>query len=132
MADAELTAHSSLVTACPRRRLEGGPGGGSLTGLHEASMSRVGDGLAGIGQLHGLAAAHAEEPGQVAVGIETDRGLLAAALLAAGYQVCAVNPQVVSHYRGRHGSSRAKSDRGGAKVLADLVRRPAWWPCSAA
>jgi transposase len=36
--------------------------------------------------------------------------------------VYAVNPQVVSRYRGRHGSSRAKSDRGDAKVLADLVR----------
>jgi transposase len=43
-------------------------------------------------------------------------------LLAAGYQVYAVNPQSVSRYRGRHGSSRAKSDRGDAKVLADLVR----------
>jgi transposase len=59
---------------------------------------------------------------QVAVGIETDRGLLVAALLAAGYQIYAVNPHTVSHYRGRHGSSRAKSDRGDAKVLADLVR----------
>jgi transposase len=58
----------------------------------------------------------------VAVGIETDRGLLVGALLAAGYQVYAVNPQVVSCYRGRHSSSRAKSDRGDAKVLADLVR----------
>jgi transposase len=83
---------------------------------------RVGDGLAGVGELHGLVAAHAEQPGQVAVGIETDRGLLVGALVAAGYQVYAVNPQVVSHYRGRHGSSRAKSDRGDAKVLADLVR----------
>ena len=43
-------------------------------------------------------------------------------MLAAGYQVYAVNPQVVSHYRSRHGRSRAKSDRGDAKVLADLVR----------
>ena len=42
--------------------------------------------------------------------------------MAAGYQVYAVNPQVVSRYRGRHSSSRAKSDRGDAKVLADLVR----------
>jgi transposase len=49
--------------------------------------------------------------------IETDRGLLVGALLAAGYQVYAV-----SRYRGRHCSSRAKSDRGDAKVLADLVR----------
>jgi transposase len=83
---------------------------------------RIGDGLAGLGELHALVAAHAEDPAQVAIGIETDRGLLVGALLAAGYQVYAVNPQVVSHYRGRHGSSRAKSDRGDAKVLADLVR----------
>jgi transposase len=83
---------------------------------------RVDDGLAGVGELHGLVAAHAEQPGQVAVGVETDRGLLVAALLAAGYQVYAVNPQVVGRYRGRHQVSRAKSDRGDAKVLADLVR----------
>jgi hypothetical protein len=42
--------------------------------------------------------------------------------VAAGYQVNAVNPHTMSRYRGRHGSSRAKSDRGEAKVLADLVR----------
>jgi transposase len=83
---------------------------------------RVPDGLAGVGEVHALVAAHAEDPAQVAVGIETDRGLLVAALLAAGYQLYAVNPQVISHYRARQGSSRAKSDRGDAKVLADLVR----------
>ena len=83
---------------------------------------RVGDGLAGVGELHVLVAAHAQDPAQVAVGIETDRGLLVGALLAVGYQVYAVNPHTVSRYRGRHGSSRAKSDRGDAKVLADLVR----------
>ena len=83
---------------------------------------RIGDGLAGVGELHALVAAHAQDSTQVAVGIETDRGLLVGALLAAGYQVYAVNPQVVGCYRGHHGSSRAKSDRGDAKVLADLVR----------
>jgi transposase len=83
---------------------------------------RIADGLAGVGELHGLVAAHGEDPAQVVVGIETDRGLLVGALLAAGYQVYAVNPHTVSRYRGRHGSSRAKSDRGDAKVLADLVR----------
>jgi transposase len=86
------------------------------------AIRRIGDGLAGVGQLHALVAGHAEQPAEVAVAIETDRGLLVGALLAAGYQVYAVNPQVVSHYRGRHGASRAKSDRGDAKVLADLVR----------
>jgi transposase len=83
---------------------------------------RIADGLAGVGELRALVAAHAEDPTQVAVGIETDRGLLVGALAAAGYQVYSVNPQVVSRYRGRHGSSQAKSDRGDAKVLADLVR----------
>jgi transposase len=82
---------------------------------------RIADGLAGVRELHALLAAHTEDPAQVAVGIETDRGLLVGAL-AAGYQVYAVNPQVVSRYRGRHQVSRAKSDRGDAKVLADLVR----------
>jgi transposase len=84
---------------------------------------RVTDGLAGVGELHAAVAAHAQDPAQVAVGIETDRGLLVGALLAvAGYQVYAVNPPVVSHYRSRHQLSRAKSDRGDAKVLADRVR----------
>jgi Transposase len=83
---------------------------------------RIPDRLAGVGELHALVVAHAHQPGQVALGVETDRGLLVEALLAAGYQVYAVNPQVVSRYRGRHGSSWAKSDRGDAKVLADLVR----------
>jgi transposase len=83
---------------------------------------RIPDGLAGVGELHALVAAHADQPGQVAVGIETDRGLLVGTLLAAGYQVYAVNPQVVGRYRGRHRVARAKSDRTDAKVLADLVR----------
>jgi transposase len=86
------------------------------------AVRRVPDGLGGVGELHALVATHAVDPAQVVVGIETDRGLLVAALLAAGYQVYAVNPQVVGRYRGRHQVSRAKSDRGDAKVLADLVR----------
>ena len=83
---------------------------------------RIADSLAGAGELHALAAAYGQDPAQVVVGIETDRGLLVGTLLAAGYQVYAVNPQVVGRYRGRHQVSRAKSDRGDAKVLADLVR----------
>jgi len=83
---------------------------------------QVAEGLTGVGELHALVAAHAQDPGQVAVGIETDRGLLVNALLTAGYQIYAVNPQAVSRYRGRHRAARAKSDRGDAKVLADLVR----------
>ena len=83
---------------------------------------RLPEGLPGIGGFHELVAGHAEEPSQVVIGIETDRGLWVAALSAAGYQVFAVNPLAVAHYRDRHHVSGAKSDAGDAKLLADLVR----------
>jgi transposase len=83
---------------------------------------RLPEGLAGIRGFHELIASHAEEPGQVVVGIETDRGLWIEALIAAGYQVYAVNPLAVARYRDRHHVSGAKSDAGDAKLLADLVR----------
>ena len=83
---------------------------------------RVAHSVAGVGELHALIAAHAGEGEPVLVGIEVDRGLVVTALLAAGYQVFAVNPLASSRYRGRHAVSGAKSDRGDAKVLADLVR----------
>jgi transposase len=84
--------------------------------------ARLAEGVEGVGRLHALLGEHADEPAEVIVGIETDRGLLVGALLAAGYQVYAVNPLAASRYRERHTTSRAKSDRGDAKVLADLVR----------
>ena len=83
---------------------------------------RIAEGLDGVSQLHALLADHAEDPGQIVVGIETDRGLLVGALVAAGYQLYAINPLAASRYRERHVTSRAKSDPGDAKVLADLVR----------
>jgi transposase len=83
---------------------------------------RITDGLNGVTELHTLLARHTDDPRQVVVGIEIDRGLLVGALLAAGYQVYGVNPLAVSRYRDRHSVSGAKSDRGDAKVLADLVR----------
>jgi hypothetical protein len=83
---------------------------------------RVPDSVVGIGDLHGLIAEHAEDDEQVVVGIEIDRGLLVWSLLAAGYEVYAVNPMASARYRDRHTTSGAKSDPGDAKVLADLVR----------
>jgi transposase len=83
---------------------------------------RVVDGLEGVRRLHELVAEHATEPEQVVVGIETDRGLLVQALLAAGYQIYAINPLAVSRYRERHATSGAKSDPADAKLMADLVR----------
>jgi transposase len=81
------------------------------------------EGVAGVAQLQALIAEHVDEPGDVVVGVETDRGLWVAALVAAGYQVFAINPKAVARYRERYGGgSGAKSDAGDAKVLADLVR----------
>ena len=80
------------------------------------------EGLAGVGEFHGLIAEHSDDPGEVVIGIETDRGLWVQALVAAGYQVYAINPFSVSRYRDRHNVAGAKSDPGDAKVLADLVR----------
>jgi transposase len=83
---------------------------------------RLPEGLTGISRLHGLIAEHAEAPDEVVIGIETDRGLWVDALVAAGYQVYAINPRAVTRYRDRHHISGAKSDASDAKLLADLVR----------
>lgn len=62
---------------------------------------RFPEGLGGITRLHALIAEHLPEPSgpadpapQVVVGIETERGPWAAALVAAGYRVFAINPPV--------------------------------------
>ena len=59
---------------------------------------------------------------EVVIGIETGRGPWVGALVAAGYMVYPVNPLQASRYRERHGVSGAKSDRGDAHMLADMVR----------
>lgn len=86
---------------------------------------RVPEGIEGMATLHAVIADHLPEDGEasdVVVGIETDRGPWVAALVAAGYQVYAINPMQVARYRERHGTSGAKSDRGDAHVLAEIVR----------
>jgi transposase len=83
---------------------------------------RLPEGLEGIRQFHELVAAHIDNPAEVVIGIETDRGLWVTALVAASYQVYAINPLAASRYRDRHNVAGAKSDPGDAKMLADLVR----------
>ena len=89
---------------------------------HMLGRARVPEGIDGVTRLHALVADHSDDPAEVTVGIETDRGLLVTSLVAAGYQVYAVNPRAVDRYRDRHAMSGAKSDGADAKVLADLVR----------
>lgn len=83
---------------------------------------RLPEGLDGIRGFHELVAGYVDDPGEVVVGIETDHGMWVAALVAAGYQVYAINPKAASRYRDRHHVSGAKSDASDAKMLADLVR----------
>src|SRR5687768_17472611 len=93
---------------------------------------RLPEGIGGIAGLHALVADHLPEgwvelePEQlqalVKVGIETDHGPWVAALVAAGYEVYAINPMSVARYRERHSTSGAKSDAADAHLLAEIVR----------
>ncbi|GLZ08979.1 IS110 family transposase [Actinomadura sp. NBRC 104412] len=62
------------------------------------------------------------ETGDVLVCIETDRGPWVRALRAAGYRVFGVDPKQAARHREILGSSGAKSDKGDAHALADMVR----------
>src|SRR6266498_2488543 len=89
------------------------------------ARKRLPEGVAGMARLHELIGQQLGEDGkdtEVLIGIETDRGPWVAALVAAGYTVYAVNPLQASRYRERHGVSGAKSDRGDAHMLTDMVR----------
>jgi len=93
---------------------------------------RLPEGLEGITRLHALIAQFvpedwaeldpAEAASRVKVGIETERGQWVQALIAAGYEVFAINPMSVARYRERHSTSGAKSDAVDAHVLAEIVR----------
>jgi transposase len=93
---------------------------------------RLPEGLEGVTRMHSLIAAQmpddwvdhdpSEAAALVKVGIETDRGSWVAALVAAGYEVFAINPLSVARYRERHSTSGAKSDAADAHLLAEIVR----------
>ncbi|MFE9695228.1 IS110 family transposase, partial [Micromonospora sp. NPDC005806] len=87
--------------------------------------AKLEEGIGGIARLHTLIGeqlGEGDELVQVVIGIETDRGPWVQALIAAGYQVYAINPLQVARYRERRGVSGAKSDAGDAHALADMVR----------
>jgi len=93
---------------------------------------RLPEGIIGVTALHALIAAHLPEDwadleagqaqSRVKVGIETESGSWVAALVAAGYEVFAINPMSVARYRERHSTSGAKSDTADAHLLAEIVR----------
>lgn len=86
--------------------------------------ARVSEGVDGIARLHALLGKHLgdDDELEVAVGIETDRGPWVQALIAAGYEVFAINPLRVARYRESHRVSGAKDDATDAHVLAEMVR----------
>jgi transposase len=84
--------------------------------------ARLPEGMEGVARFHALVAEHVDDPAQVVVATETDRGLFVGSLVAAGYEVYAVNPLSVARYRERHVTSGAKSDPGDAATLAELAR----------
>lgn len=89
------------------------------------ARAKLPEGVAGIARLHAMIGEHLgedEDEATVVVGIETERGPWVQALIAAGYQVYAVNPLQAARYRERHSVSGAKSDTKDAHVLADMVR----------
>lgn len=83
---------------------------------------RIPETATGATAVHELLAQYVQDPTEVMVGIETDHGMWVTALVAAGYQVFAINPLSVSRYRDRHHVGGTKSDKADAKTLADLVR----------
>jgi len=87
------------------------------------SELRVSDDVAGVEAIHAAVAEYRSDPNEaVAVGTESAHGLVAQALVAAGYDVYEINPLAASRYRDRHSLAGAKSDRGDARMLADVVR----------
>ena len=83
---------------------------------------RVPEGVEGVARFHALVAEHVDDPAEVVIATETDRGLFVGSMVAAGYEVYAVNPMSVARYRERHSTSGAKSDPGDAATLAELAR----------
>lgn len=89
------------------------------------AASRLPEGVEGIAKFHELVARHGGEDlaaADVVVGIETDRGAWVQALTTVGYQVYAVNPRQAARFKERYSTSGAKSDKGDAHALADMVR----------
>ncbi len=88
------------------------------------ARAKLPEGMAGMARLHAVVGEHVgdDEDVTVRVGIETERGPWVQALLAAGYEVYAINPLQVARYRERHRVSGAKSDPADAHVICSMVR----------
>jgi transposase len=86
--------------------------------------AKLPEGVAGIARLHAMIGEYVgeDDDATVVVGIETERGPWVQALIAAGYQVFAINPLQVARFRETDSTSGAKSDRSDAHTITDMVR----------
>ena len=85
--------------------------------------AKLPEGVAGIARLHAMIGEHLgeDDDATVVVGIETDRGPWVQALIAAGYQIYAINPLQEARYRETDSTSGAKSDRSDGHTIAVMV-----------
>jgi len=64
----------------------------------------------------------AKDPAEVLFALETHRGLLASAIIDAGFTLYPINPKAVDRYRDRYKVSGKKDDYFDAMVLANILR----------
>ncbi|MBL4846647.1 MAG: IS110 family transposase [Planctomycetes bacterium] len=63
-----------------------------------------------------------EDPAELRIALERPNGLLADTVVAAGFTLVPIHPNVVKASRPRYSAACAKDDRGDAYLLADLLR----------
>ncbi|BDH55737.1 IS110 family transposase [Tsukamurella sp. PLM1] len=90
--------------------------------LRRARLREGIEGITAFGELVGRFLPEDGEAADVLVCIEVDRGPWVNALIAAGYRVFGVDPRQAHRHREILSSSGAKSDKGDAHALADMVR----------
>lgn len=73
--------------------------------------ARLPEGVEGVARFHSLLTEHVEDPAEV-IATETDRSLFVGSLVAAGYEVYAINPMSAARYRERHVTSRGQVGPG--------------------
>jgi transposase len=84
---------------------------------------RIDENVDGFAELTAMLATSGDSPEQpIPVAIETPRGLLVAALRAAGRPIYPINPLAVARYRERTSVSGKKSDHVDAMALANILR----------
>jgi hypothetical protein len=91
------------------------------------ARAKLPEGVAGIARLHTMIGEHLgdDDEADVVVGIETDRGPWVQALIAAGYEVFAINPLRVARFRERYDVSGATASSASSTAVSGPTRTTA-------